>query len=242
MIRNTAIRIGVVAAVVLTAWLACWALNVSLTPPPTDVPQWSFHDLPRHIGDWRGEPTTLDRKIAEKTGAIEDSIEERLYRDDSGHTIAMHCAMFEDPIPGVYHVPTNCYRAAGWQLNEQYQETVQVSDELTIPVLVTTWEKESERGTQHEIVVYWEQLGEHVLFDRADLGFKVRWSLRGREKWPALLKVMVSMPTNNVDDPKSLILDFAKEIAAWENQPAHHTGVAEAASRAAAGGAANASP
>jgi hypothetical protein len=105
------------------------------------------------------------------------------------------------------------------------------------------WERESEHGTQHEIVVYWEQLGEHVLFDRADLGFRVRWSLRGRPTWPALLKVMLSLPTNNVEDPKSLILDFAKEVATWENQPSHHTGVFEAAHRAGAGSAAaNESP
>jgi EpsI family protein len=236
MIGNTAIRIGIVAAAVVTAWLVCHGVGVSLKPPPVELPDWTFHDLPLQIGDWRGEHTKLDDAVAVKTGAVMSSIEERAYRDDLGHTISVYMAMFEDPDAGVYHIPSNCQRRAGWQEVDEYRETLQVSDELSIPVLVTTWEHENE----HLIVVYWLQLGDRVLFDRADMG-RARWSLRGRATWPALLKVQLSMPAAGFDDAKPVILDFAKEIAAWENKPAHHTAVAEAAARA-AGAAANASP
>ena len=127
--------------------------------------------------------------------------------------------MFEDPdSPASTTFPRIAIALPGWQLNEQYQETGASFRRIDHSGARDNLGEGGKRGTQREFVVYWEQLGEHVLFDRADLGFKVRWSLRGREKWPALLKVMVSMPTNNVNDPKSLILDFAKEIAAWENR------------------------
>lgn len=71
------------------------------------------------------------------------------------------------------------------------------------------------------MVVYWYQLGDHVLFDRWDLGMKIRWSLRGREKWPALIKVMLTIPAADPEAAKPVLLDFAKQLAAWENQPKH---------------------
>ena len=244
MIGNLAIRIGIVAAIVAAAWVVCYGLNVSLTPPPVELPEWSFRDLPLQIGDWRGERTDRTRfdskqledydLIANRTGAVKERTEDFTYRDDMGHTVAVYAAMFDNPNDGVYHIPTNCYRAAGWQLLEGYRDSVQLSEDVSIPVYLTTWERDNKR----EINVYWLQLGEHVLFDRADLGLKVRRSLAGREKWPALLKVMVSMPATSVEEAKPLLLEFAKEIAVWENKPSHHTGVAEAAKRDTAGSAA----
>ena len=88
---------------------------------------------------------------------------------------------------------------------------------MTIPVSLSTWEQKGERL----LVVYWYQLGEHVLFDRWDLGMKIRWSLRGRPKWPALIKVMLQIPAPDPEEAKPVILDFAKQVAAWENQPKH---------------------
>ena len=102
----------------------------------------------------------------------------------------MYGAMFSNPRGGVYHTPINCYRSTGWQDTSETREDLEVSDDLTIPVSLSTWEQKGERV----LVVYWYQIGEHVLFDRWDLGMKIRWSLRGRPKWPALIKVMLSIP------------------------------------------------
>ena len=118
----------------------------------------------------------------------------------------MHTAMFADPRGGVYHTPINCYRASGWQDTSEIRENLEVSDELTVPVSVSTWEQKGERI----MVVYWYQLGEHVLFDRWDLGMKVRWSLRGRPKWPALIKVMLQIAAPDPEAAKPVIMDFAK--------------------------------
>ena len=210
-------------------------------------PQKRGCGLPLQIGDWRGERVDREKmdpkrreeydKIADKTGAAKETIEDRSYHDDLGHTIMLHAAMFDDPNAGVYHVPANCYRAAGWKKMDEYRETLQISEDVSIPVNVTAWERENE----HVLVVYWLQLGEHVLFDRSDLGLKVRWAMRGQPKWPALMKVMLSMPANDWDEAKPILVGFAEEIAKWENQPEHQTGVTQAANRA-AGGDANASP
>jgi EpsI family protein len=123
--------------------------------------------------------------------------------------------MFKSPEAGVYHSPLNCYRSQGWQLMKETRENLPISDGLIVPVSLTTWEREGERV----MVVYWYQIGEHVLFGRWDLGWKVRWSLRGRPKWPALVKVMLQMSAPEVEDAKTTILGFAEQVAKWENQP-----------------------
>ena len=43
---------------------------------------------------------------------------------------------------------------------------MEVAEDLTIAVSLTTWEKEEEKI----LVVYWYQLGQHVLYGRFDLG------------------------------------------------------------------------
>ena len=74
------------------------------------------------------------------------------------------------------------------------------------------------------MVVYWYQLGEHVLFGRWDLGIKVRWSLAGKPTWPALIKVMLQIPVLEAEDAKTAILSFAEQVAKWENQAQHRNG------------------
>ena len=63
---------------------------------------------------------------------------------------------------------------------------------MTIPVSISTWEYE--KKNKKVMVVYWYQIGEHFLFGRWDLGIKIRWSLAGKPKWPALIKVMMEIP------------------------------------------------
>jgi EpsI family protein len=174
--------------------------------------------MPIQLGQWHGQPTEMDPKITAATEAAPGTTTSRIYQDESGHAISMYGAMFSDPRGGVYHTPINCYRANGWQDTSETREDLEVSDELTIPVSVSTWEQKGERL----LVVYWYQIGDHVLFGRWDLGLKIRWALRGRPKWPALIKVMLSIPASDPETAKPMILEFAKRVAAWENQPKHH--------------------
>jgi EpsI family protein len=206
----------VVLLIVLTQKSADY-LKVSLEAPGCDMPDWTFRELPMHLGLWRGESTTLDPEIYKATGA--KMIVDRLYRDDSQHEISMHTAMFDDPKIGVAHSPMICYQSQGWQkLGMERREVLRLPGNLNLPVSVSKWEHER-RGKQ--IVIYWYQLGEHVLFGRWDLGLKVRWSLAGKPKWPALIKVMMEIPAVEGEDREGVLRDFAEKVAAWENQDAH---------------------
>ena len=79
------------------------------------MPDWTFHEMPMQLGDWRGKEAKMDPKLAVRTGAKLDTIIDRTYRDDLGHVVVMHAAMFDNPAAGVIHSPLVCYRAAGWK-------------------------------------------------------------------------------------------------------------------------------
>jgi EpsI family protein len=215
MINSTAVRVYIVAALIPLTYGGARLVRAALEPPGSVLPNWTFRELPLQIGKWRGESVKLDPQIALATGA--QVIVDRAYRDDAGHVVSVHTAMFDDPANGVIHSPLVCYLAAGWEKLGESRSKLQISDNLTIPVNVSKWAHEGDKV----LVVYWYQLGEHVLFGRWDLGVKVRWSLAGKPKWPALIKVMLQIPATEGEDPKSTVLSFAEEIAKWENQPKH---------------------
>jgi EpsI family protein len=225
MINGTAVRVLIVAALIPLTLGGAGLVETALEPPGAELPDWRFDKLPEPLDNWRGEETKLDPEIAKATGAT--VIFDRAYRDDSGHVVSMHTAMFDDPADGVIHSPLTCYRAAGWKRLSEDRVNLQLSykdsaDNVTLPVSISRWERE---GDQQVLVVYWYQLGEHVLFGRLDLGLNVRWSLAGKPKWPALIKVMLSIPAAEGEkDAKSAILGLAEKIATWENQPEHRKG------------------
>jgi EpsI family protein len=229
MINGTAVRLGIVAALIPLAYLGANRLQASLEPPETDMPNWTFHNMPKHLGSWRGEETTMDPKIVVLIGAKTDTIVQRIYHDDAGHVVSMHAAMFDNPAAGVIHSPMVCYAAAGWKRLSENRSSLQLPPELTnlpaklsIPISISTWEQE--KDNRKVIVIYWYQLGEHFLFGRWDLGIKTRWALAGRPKWPALIKVMMEVPVTEGDDSKSAVLGFAERVAGWMNEKERRNG------------------
>ena len=207
MIGSTATRIYVVAVLILATYgVNRWVVQAAAEVPEVVLPRWTFGELPLQIDDWRGTPTEMDPEIAVVTGA--DRIVNREYKDDRGHAISMHTAMFKSLTAGFTHSPMNCYRAQGWQLIKVTEANLPITDAVTIPVSLSTWDKDGERV----LVVYWYQLGEHVLFGRWDLGW-VRWALRGQPKWPALIKVMLQISAPEQEDAKTAILGFAEQVA-----------------------------
>jgi len=212
--NSTAKRLYIVALIILATFGISYLVKAGIEPPEVEMPAWTFHEMPLQLEKWRGEDTQLDPKIAEATGA--DVIVDRIYRDDMGSVISMHTAMFKDPSEGVYHAPMNCYRTNGWNLVKDVRENIQVSDNLMIPMAVTTWEKSGERV----IVVYWYQLGENVVHDRYSLG-NLRWKMPGKAKWPVNIKIMLQISVTDPDEAKALIMGFAERVAKWLNQPEH---------------------
>jgi EpsI family protein len=224
MFNSTATRLLVVAAFLPVTYLVTLAVGAGLKLPAVELPGWRFDQLPMRLGEgeslWQGREQEMEDRITAATEAAKGTTTSRLYQDASGHGINMYGAMFDNPAGGVYHTPINCYRASGWQKTDEDHEPLDPTGKVTFPaeVDVSTWE--SPNG-ERLIVVYWYQLGDHVLFGRGDLGLKIRWAMRGQPTWPALIKVMMSIPAPEVEDAKLTILNFARQVAVWVNEQEH---------------------
>jgi EpsI family protein len=229
MSSNTPIRLYAVAGIMAaTLGITYYIQNGLLKQPEVKLPSWTFKEMPRQgvkdgvdFGEWRGEVTESDPKLTGASGA--EITVERRYSDDAGHQVEVYTAMFKNASEGVYHSPMNCYVAQGFrQKGSTQKKPLRINDKLSIPVRVLTWERDNPHGgIEQVIVVYWYQLGKHVLFGRTDLGLSVRWALAGRPEWPALTKVMMQISASDSDEAEHAILDLAERVARWENQPNH---------------------
>ncbi|MGA2030840.1 MAG: exosortase C-terminal domain/associated protein EpsI, partial [Thermoguttaceae bacterium] len=137
----------------------------------------------------------------------------RSYQDSNGHAISMHLALFDDPDRGVYHSPTNCYRAQGWARLGGRDVSLQVPGRPTIQVRLSTWQREGDKI----LVLYWYELGENVLFERIDMG-AVRWKMRGRATWPPMVKVLLQTSAAEAGLAQSQLLQIAAQIRQWVGQ------------------------
>jgi len=222
---NTTLRLWIVVALVLAAYGVSFLVKAGAATPEVQLPDWTFREMPKQFSSqseiWRGEDAEMDPKVTAAIGA--HSVVDRMYRDEKGYAVSMHTAIFANPAEGALHSPVNCYRGAGWAKITEMSAEIQVNDERSVPVNISTWERNGERV----MVVYWYQIGEHVLFGRFDLG-KVRWAMRGQPVWPAMVKVLLQTSAEgDLDDAKTRILDLAEQIGRWINQPSHQTLVGE---------------
>jgi len=214
---NIAIRVFIAAAIIGFAYLGMYLVAWGIQVPEVVLPAWNIQDLPKQLGEWKGEDVKLDERLFEATGA--QSIVERQYRNESGMSIALHLAIFSNPAEGIWHSPMHCYSAAGWSLYESSKEPISETNDKSDKISLCTWDKSGERV----FVAYWYQLGDYRLYSRWDLG-TVRWQMRGRKTWPALIKILLSTEAGmKPEDSKARLVGFADLVHQWINQPQHQT-------------------
>ena len=208
---NTAIRLLIASGLVVLLYLGT-SLVRSGKAVIGELPERDFQEMPLQFGPWRGEEVELDPRVFMRTGA--DIVVDRAYRDDTPHPVSVHVALFRDPDVGIFHSPMNCYRVNGWQVEEGARVELQVADNSSIPVSLTTWKREGERI----LVMYWYQLGEHVVFDRWDLG-KVRLKMAGGKTWPALIKVLMQTSAPDLEEAEVRMRGLAAHVHNWVSEP-----------------------
>lgn len=219
---NTTTRLFVTAIFVVLIYFANRLVESGLKLPDVALPDRDFSTMPMNFGSWHGEETELDPKIFRAIGAA--VAVNRLYRDGEGHAVSSHVAVFANPDEAIYHSPINCYRANGWRLIEDTREPLPVADGSDIQVRFTVWE----RARQRAVVVYWFQLGEHVFFNRFEMGW-VRWAMRNQQTWPATIKVMLQVPAGaNLNETKELVAGLGASIFNWVSDSNHSAASKEA--------------
>ena len=62
---------------VLATYGVAWLVKAGLEPPGVEMPDWTFNDMPLQLGQWHGQPTEMDPKIAVATEAAPGTIVNR---------------------------------------------------------------------------------------------------------------------------------------------------------------------
>lgn len=109
------VRVGL-ACLILAAsgGVRCWQTRrVEAVLEGGRVAPFPLEELPMTLGDWRGETTALDPKIARRTGAT-DLVTRRYVDQRTGATV--EAIVLYGPSTEVYgHIPEVCYLAAGYE-------------------------------------------------------------------------------------------------------------------------------
>lgn len=215
---NIAIRVIVAAAVIVSTYIGVRVVGKLTETPPTALPAWSIQDLPKQLGEWHGEDTKLDERLFQAEGA--HSVLNRTYHNESGMMISLHLAIFDKPTDGIWHNPMSCYESNGWVARKEDKAALFETNENSDKIFLCTWDKSGDKT----LVGYWYQLGDIRLYGRWDLGFNVRWQMRGRKTWPALIKILLSTPTGmKAEDTQAKMVSFAGLVHQWINQSDHQT-------------------
>ena len=211
---NTAIRVLILAILVGLLAASMYVMPQWLQPKSVQLPKWDPADMPLEFGSWQGAEVESDPEVQKRLLLDADAVVDRAYRDNDGNVVSVHAAFFRDLDAGVLHRPSNCYLGAGYRQERSERLALSLPDGSSIPVDLTTWEKEGKRV----LVMYWYQLDEHILFDRGDL-FWTRLKMRSKDTWPAMVKVLLQGSADDPDKDGERIQKVAGEVYQWINEP-----------------------
>jgi EpsI family protein len=208
--NTTAVRLVLVVGIVVLVQLGFQAIGAGTRLPEVLDPTTPLRELPMKLDDWRGENAELDAKTFASTGA--DTAISRSYQNaKTGIAVSALIATYKT-MAALYHSPENCYRSNGWTALNATTVTLTGGDRPEIPVKMTTYEQDNERGKQRVMILYWYEVGDNVMFTREDT-LRVQWAMRGRKAWPPIYKVLLQTElTSETDIAKKSLLDLASTI------------------------------
>ncbi len=206
---GTPLRLAIVVGMIGLVQLLGYQVRSMLASGDVVLPDWNLDELPLEFPGWRGEASELDERVFRRTGA--ETVSDRVYEDRHGGAVAAHTALFQDFREAIeVHLPSRCYRAAGWEQRDAEVRTLDVAGLPSVRVEVSTWQREGQRVK----VLYWYQLGEHTVLDRWDMG-KARMALAGHDTWPAMVKVMLQTTADQRQAADLRLFDVAGHIRRW---------------------------
>ncbi len=168
MINGTAVRVGIVAALIPLTYLGANRVQASLQPPGTDMPDWTFHDLPMQLGQLaRRRRRRWIRKSPCKPGPswTRSSNAPTTTTRDTSSACMPRCSTIRPTASSIAR--WSAITAAGWtRLSEEKNylqlpvELTKLPEKLTIPVSVSTWENERDNKKVHGrlLVSAWQAL------------------------------------------------------------------------------------
>jgi len=206
---GTPTRLLIVVGIIGLVQLANYQVRAMLKPAEVVLPDWNLDELPLALDGWEGEVSELDERLFRRIGA--DAVADRMYENRQGDAVSAHTALFKDFDEAiVVHLPSRCYRAAGWEQRDVEKRNLDVEGLPPITIEVSTWQREGQRVK----VLFWYQLGNHTVLGRYDLS-QARMALAGNEVWPAMVKVMLQTKADQKQAAELRLFDVARQIRRW---------------------------
>lgn len=207
------VAVILVAAVHLAVSITRWGA----TATHVELPNPDVRSLPLQLGEWTGEETTLDPRIAKASGG--EYTVNRLYRRADGQVVSLHIVVITNyGAEGVHHFPPYCYRGAGYELLSSNRRQLQTDNGYEIPADFSVWVREDGPAA----VAYWYHFGEDVIFN-IDEFRRAQRRLWGSSQWPPTVKVLLQTPAGLSDRTPSHLEEFAKLVAAWTTANLHNS-------------------
>jgi EpsI family protein len=213
MINSTVTRLVLAVAVVSLITAATWGFRSSVESTICELPQWDINDFPMEFENWKGQEGEMSEELFEATEA--DVVMNRNYVNSNHDEIALHVALFRRTGKGLTHQPPLCYSRIDWRPKELVPMYLQNTDGKELKIYARKWEKDGKT----KLVVYWYQFGDHIVFNRFDMGL-ARLKMHGTEVWPAVIKVLLDFPLGmgNGIDEDTKVKEFAQKVFNWTNE------------------------
>jgi EpsI family protein len=201
---NLALRLLFAASIVGGFQLGADRLSRYVEPRQVALPLEKLNAIPMQIDSWQGRPSRLDPDLVAATGA--DATLHRMYENPQGLPVAMDVAVYTRYELQVPHDPALCYESNGWNIVRSYPFALGDNPHAQAPGRLMF----CQRGPRERVIVlYWYQLGEEIVLDRAGMR-RAQWKLRGRHEWPPLVKVMLQTPCDGASRAPRRLDDFAR--------------------------------
>lgn len=170
----------------------------------------SLDKLPTELDGYQSTEIPIDDHILEILKA--DSVGNRRYVGPNGTSILCHLAAWirpESVLGAAPHLPKVCYTNSGWKIiGERAAEISTPSGRLALNLLLV------ERDRNRSVVAYWYQIGNSTYTTSADAK-RIQRNLWGKKQWPALIKVMLDTPAQDIDTALPRIESFATSVFMW---------------------------
>lgn len=169
---------GTAVGLLMVAAVAAYFLGNRVDAAPE---RQNFASFPATIGEWEGNPDTLESIIQERL-EFDDYIISN-YRDDSGRFINLYIAYYGEQRKGAsIHSPRACLPGGGWEISSLEDHAVEgaISGGKTLVVnrvlirkdevaqLVYYWFKQRDRNETSEFLIKWWLFWDALIKNRTD--------------------------------------------------------------------------
>ncbi len=97
------LRLPLAILLVASGPLGVAYIRGAATPQKVRMPDFDLRQLPMELGRWKGEEVQLDRRLFQ---ALDAKVAiDRVYRDEEGHRVLLHAAVFTRYGPSAEHYP-----------------------------------------------------------------------------------------------------------------------------------------